>query len=59
MNTLHEKLANSHPKLRRGRVWCRHCGASQAVNSAEAMRYGWPKHCGYTMTIDAPEEQQP
>ncbi len=46
-----------HPKLARGRVWCTSCGHTQAVNSADAMKYGWPKCCGYTMTIDSPEER--
>lgn len=54
---IHAQLANSHEKLRRGRVWCRTCGSSRAVDSANAMRFGWPKCCGYTMTIDAPEER--
>lgn len=53
---LHEKLAKSHPKLERGQVWCRQCGHTQRVDSAVALRHGWPKHCGYTMTIDPPEE---
>jgi hypothetical protein len=45
------------PSLQRGQVWCRECGHTQKVNSAECLRSGWPKHCGSTMTIDAPEEQ--
>jgi hypothetical protein len=56
MNSLHDKLAGSHPKLTRGQVWCTHCGYSRRVNSAQALRSGWPKCCGYTMTIDSPEE---
>jgi hypothetical protein len=52
----YEALGNSHPKLKRGQVWCRRCGFSQRVASAESLRSGWPKHCGYTMTIDPPEE---
>lgn len=55
---LHTKLANSHPSLQRGQVWCRECGYTERVDSAGALRYGWPKHCGYTMTIDSPEEQK-
>ena len=55
---LHDKLANSHPSLERGMVWCMECGNSQRVNSAIAIRNGWPKCCGYTMTIDSPEEQK-
>ncbi len=57
MSTLHDKLANIHPKLQRGRVWCRTCGHTQRVNSAYAMRNGWPKCCSYTMTIDSPDER--
>lgn len=53
----YEKIAASHPRLARGRVWCRQCGSTQKVNTADALRYGWPKCCGYTMTIDAPNEQ--
>lgn len=57
MNGLHDKIAASHPALRRGKVWCRTCGHSQPVDSAHALKHGWPKHCGFTMTIDAPEER--
>lgn len=57
MGDLHETLAQSHPKLTRGMVWCRSCGFSQRVHSADALRNGWPKCCGYTMTIDAPDER--
>lgn len=53
---LHAKLAKSHPKLERGQVWCRTCGHTQRVDSADCLRHGWPKCCGYTMTIDAPGE---
>lgn len=51
----YDKLARSHPSLERGQVWCRHCGHSQRVDSADCLRTGWPKHCGYTMTIDHPD----
>ncbi|CUW44429.1 hypothetical protein B3286c1_1761 [Brucella vulpis] len=53
--SLHNKIANSHPSLKRGQVWCRKCGSTENVNSAEAMRLGWPKCCGQTMTIDHPD----
>jgi hypothetical protein len=56
--SIHETLANCHPSLSRGQVWCRTCGHTQRVNSAEALASGWPKCCGYTMTIDSPEEQR-
>ena len=55
---MYEAMAKSHPKLERGQVWCRACGHTERVDSASALRYGWPKCCGYTMTIDSPEEQQ-
>lgn len=51
-------LATSHPKLERGRVWCRECGRTERVDSAHALLHGWPKCCGETMTIDAPEERE-
>ncbi len=51
------RLARSHPKLERGMVWCKSCGASIKVNSSNCLQYGWPKCCGYTMTIDSPDEQ--
>lgn len=45
------------PQIKRGQVWCRKCGHTEKVNSANALKFGWPKCCGYTMTIDSPEEQ--
>lgn len=45
------------PQLARGQVWCKECGATLKVNSANCLRHGWPKCCGYTMTLDSPEEQ--
>ena len=57
---LHHDLAQSHPSLSRGEVWCTVCGRHEYVNSAYALagkRGGWPKCCGYTMTIDSPEER--
>lgn len=57
MSCLHATLASSHPKLKRGRVWCRTCGNSQQVNPALALQHGWPMCCGYTMTIDSPQER--
>lgn len=50
-------VVHSVPQLRRGLVWCITCGSKQNVNSADAMRGGWPKCCGHTMTIDSPEER--
>jgi len=52
---LHDKLANCHPSLQRGQVWCRTCRATKRIDSAQALRFGWPKCCSYTMTIDHPD----
>ena len=52
-----EEMANSHPKMRRGMVWCRTCGRAEKVNAAHCLKFDWPRCCGYTMTIDAPDEQ--
>ena len=57
MTGLYQRMANSHPSLTRGQVWCKSCGATRRVDSAIALKSGWPKCCGYTMTIDSPEEQ--
>jgi len=51
-------LAQCHPSLARGQVWCTACGATRRVDSASAFRHGWPKCCGFTMTIDSPEERR-
>lgn len=48
-------LANCHPSIARGKVWCRTCGREKQVDPAESMRTGWAKCCGYTMTIDHPD----
>jgi len=55
--SIHDKLSKCHPSLSRGMVWCRTCGKSKKVDSAECFRSGWPECCGYTMTIDSPEER--
>lgn len=55
---LHERIVIEIPQLSRGKVWCRECGATQRVDSAGALRKGWPKCCGYTMSIDSPAEQK-
>ncbi len=54
--SIHDELA-AHPKLARGQVWCRSCGATRRVDAAACLRAGWPKCCGATMTIDAPDER--
>lgn len=56
--SLYQKIANSHPSLARGKVWCRKCGNEKSVNPSNALRNGWPECCGQTMTIDSPEEQK-
>lgn len=54
---IHDRVVAEVPSLRRGMVWCTVCGHSERVDSANALRHGWPKHCGYTMTIDSPSER--
>jgi hypothetical protein len=54
---IHDKFAACHPSLSRGQVWCHSCGHTQKVNSAGALRHGWPRCCGQTMSIDSPEER--
>jgi Zn finger protein HypA/HybF involved in hydrogenase expression len=51
----YRKIADSHPSLSRGQVWCRTCKRSVKVDSADCLQNGWPKCCGYTMTIDHPD----
>ena len=55
---MYEQMAKSHPSLERGMVWCKECGRSEKVDSADCLQNGWPKCCGYTMTIDDPDENQ-
>jgi len=54
---MYEKMAQSHPNLSRGQVWCTECGLTMRVDTPDALAHGWPKCCGYTMTIDSPEER--
>ena len=56
--SIHESIADEIPQIKRGQVWCRHCGSTQKVDGADCLATGWPKCCGYTMTIDSPEEQR-
>lgn len=53
--SLYQKLANCHPKLKRGLVWCKKCGKSKKGDSAKCFQLGWPECCGETMTIDNPQ----
>lgn len=55
---IYETLANCHPKLQRGQVWCHKCGRTEKVDSADSLQNGWQKCCGYTMSIDSPEERK-
>jgi len=55
---IHDKMAASHPKLRRGRVWCLSCGVHQDIDTASCLLGGWPKHCGQTMSLDSPAEAE-
>ena len=54
--TLHQKIVDDIPKLKRGQVWCKECGYTEKVDSAHCIARGWPKCCEYTMTIDKPNE---
>lgn len=56
--SIYKKIANSHPKLTRNKVWCTTCGKEKKIKPEECLRYGYPKCCGYTMTIDSPEERK-
>jgi hypothetical protein len=53
---LHKSLANCHPKISRGRVWCHACGRSLKIDPRECFSSGWPTCCGSTMSLDSPEE---
>jgi hypothetical protein len=57
LRNLHNSIIDAVPQLKRGQVWCHRCGHTQPVDSANALRRGWPKHCGETMSIDSPEER--
>jgi hypothetical protein len=56
MNSVYTDIANSHPSLKSGDVWCRECGAKKNIKSSNALKNGYPKCCGYTMTIDNPSK---
>lgn len=53
--TIYTNIVSNVPQLQRGQVWCRMCESTKRVDSAGALRCGWPKCCGETMTIDSPE----
>lgn len=54
---VYNTLAQCHPSLARGMVWCTVCKRKQKVDAADCFRNGWPKCCGYTMTIDSPQKR--
>lgn len=54
----YKELSKCHPSLKRGQVWCKTCGKTKKVDSAECLKSGWPECCGQTMTIDSPAEQK-
>ena len=55
--SIHKTLANVHPSIARGLVWCKSCRRKQAVDPAECFAHGWPRCCGETMTIDSPQQR--
>jgi len=58
IRALYVAAAASSPSLLRGQVWCRKCGFTMSVDSAQCLKTGWPRCCGETMTIDSPDERQ-
>lgn len=57
MGDLYNDMANSHPKLQQGKVYCHTCGREEDVSSAACLQHGWPKCCGSTMSLDHPSER--
>jgi len=57
VSPLHRSVVEDVPQLRRGRVWCKQCGASRRVDAGVCLSQGWPTCCGKTMTIDSPRER--
>lgn len=51
---MYQKIVEDVPQLKRGMVWCKKCGGSQKVDSADCLAHGWPLCCGETMTIEHP-----
>lgn len=56
---LYDTIAQSHPSLMRGIVWCGRCRKSRTVDAARCLREGWPKCCNGTMSIEAPAPVKP
>lgn len=57
--SLYDTIAQSHPSLLNGLVWCRHCESTRTVDPAKCLRDGWPVCCRATMSIDRPKEVKP
>lgn len=57
LQAIYRALRDAIPELKRGIVWCTHCGKRRTVDAAQCLEHGWPKCCGYTMTVDSPEER--
>lgn len=55
--SIYAAMGESHPKLRRGTVWCVVCDRRQVVDAQACLRGGWPKCHGQTMTLDSPDER--
>lgn len=53
--SLYDTIAQSHPSLMSGLVWCSRCRKSRTVDAARCLREGWPKCCSATMSIDMPK----
>lgn len=53
-----DRVVTQVPQLRRGRVWCHQCVATQRADAARCLGQGWPTCCGQTMSIDSPEERK-
>jgi hypothetical protein len=52
-----KRIANCHPKIKRGMVWCHTCGRSEKVDPERCLVTCWPSCCGETMSIDSPDER--
>lgn len=58
-DSMEEKIVEQSPLLKRGSVQCKTCKRIEKVNSADCLRYGWPKCHGYTMTLDVEDFTSP
>ena len=46
-----DRAVAQSPALQQGLVRCERCGSEERVDSAQALRSGWPTCCGTTMTL--------